>query len=137
MRSGHSVVIVRVDAASMRTRGWILVGLAVVAVCAGCGLVVYKAAVPGGPCSAPAKEAEVLRAYEAEPVLSTPPVQGDPTIAYATQRYCDNVGVDALAPADNTERWTEFKTPGSWPSKALRARYDPVAAASGWAYVRQ
>ena len=116
---------------------WLLGGLAVVLVCAGGAAGLYRTFVPGASCSPPGDEAGLLRSYDAEPVLSTPPVQGGPTFAYATQRYCDNVGVDALAPADDTERWTEFRTPGSWPSKTLRARYDPVSAVSGWAYVRQ
>lgn len=112
--------------------GLVVAGLAL------CGVEVYRAVVPGAFCSAPGGEAAVLRAYLAEPVMSTPPRPGGaPAIEGGTVSFCGLVGVDHIRPAHYTAQWVRFQTTGWWPSAALRARYDPVAAHDGWSYVRQ
>lgn len=121
----------------MGKRNWILAGLVLAVVGVGGALVAHRAVVPEAFCTAPGKEADVLRSYAAEPVISAPPVPGGPPGTPGTSTYCHLVGTEHFHPSRATGRWTDFQTTGWWPSKTLRARYDSIAAASGWTYVQQ
>lgn len=121
----------------MGKRNWILGGLILAIVGVGGALVAYRAVMPDPSCTAPAQEADVLRSYATEPVISTPPVPGGPPGTPGTSTYCHLVGTEHFHPSHDTGYWTDFQTTGWWPAKMLRARYDAIAAASGWTYVQQ
>jgi hypothetical protein len=125
----------------MSMRQWIqaglIVALVVVCGCVVCGFAFYATFLRGESCSTPAKEPDVLRSYATEAVLSTPPDPAGAPGPPATSHYCDLVGVDHLRPGHDTAQSADFETTGRWPSTRLRARYDPVATAAGWTYVRQ
>jgi uncharacterized cupin superfamily protein len=91
-------------------------------------------------CTAPPREAQVIGDYARDPALRIPPkaenTPATPMMLYP-QRYCDNVGVDATRWAMVTAERATYQTSGFFPSARLRSRYEPVARAGGWSYVRQ
>lgn len=93
-----------------------------------------------GPCATPSGEAQLLRAYQREPALATPPSDTPPPATPSRgglYHYCDSIGVDRPAWALGTEVWRDYDATGRWPSDRLRSRYQSVAAAGGWSYIRQ
>jgi hypothetical protein len=92
------------------------------------------------PCATPSGEAQLVAAYQREPALATPPDDTTPPAGPSRggiYHYCDSVGVDRPTWALGTDVWRDYDTTGRWPADRLRSRYQGVAAAGGWSYIRQ
>ncbi|OZV84525.1 hypothetical protein CA850_01340 [Micromonospora echinospora] len=87
-------------------------------------------------CSPPRDQADMIKLYEADPLLAVAPHDGQLVDEYAHSFTCDSGHGGSPTGPGFAEVMRRYQTPDAYSVDQLRQRFDEPATAAGWRIVR-